>query len=420
MTTSAPAVNVVVPMGGLGTRFAKQGYITRPKPFVRVLGKEMLLWLLEKLNLGPDDHLVICFNPSYMATGRLMQRFVQERFPHVTLVELKGETRGAAETVLIALQDLPEDLRSRPTMLCDSDTFYTADIVSQFRSVAASSNACFVFHDTQPKPIYSYVAVSDDGKDTISAVKEKVKISDWANSGCYCFSSGTELEQECIKLLERGDQQLSQDKVPEYYTSGVISQMLGEGKPFTALKLNRSDFHVLGTPQQVVDFCASWPDVPRIRVAFALERSLAREAANGKLEPQSSTIQVCKAFKKQGHDIVIYTCSVDHTTTTAWLQAHGIPHDHLVLGTPQAHLYIDDNSLDTARGDIHQVSGFYENTGNANGPLAPLSQDHAPPNGAAADAGPDSTARMTGYLACMATGLIVGILVGSRLPSHGR
>lgn len=118
----------------------------------------MLLWLLDKLKLREDDGLVICYNPSYMATGALMRRFVRDAFPNVTLVELQGETRGAAETVLLALEALPEASRARPTMLCDSDTFYTADIVSRFRAVAHNSNACFVFHDTQPKPIYRQAA----------------------------------------------------------------------------------------------------------------------------------------------------------------------------------------------------------------------------------------------------------------------
>ena len=38
--------------GAYVTRFQNEGY-NRPKPFVRVLGKEMILWVLDSLNLGP-------------------------------------------------------------------------------------------------------------------------------------------------------------------------------------------------------------------------------------------------------------------------------------------------------------------------------------------------------------------------------
>ena len=100
-------------------------------------------------------------------------------------------------------------------MLCDGDTFYTADIVSRYRAVAATHNGTFCFVDTQPKPIYSYVraprrspssaaAASDSGsralcvqvtvsgEDDVQDIKEKVKISDYANTGCYCFKNGVE------------------------------------------------------------------------------------------------------------------------------------------------------------------------------------------------------------------------------------
>ena len=39
----APAgMNVMIPLGGIGSRFQKEGY-KYPKPFVRVLGKEMIV-----------------------------------------------------------------------------------------------------------------------------------------------------------------------------------------------------------------------------------------------------------------------------------------------------------------------------------------------------------------------------------------
>ena len=73
----------------------------------------------------------------------------------------------------------------------------------------------FCFHDTQPKPIYSYVRLMDDESGAILETREKVKISNWANSGCYCFRDGAQLERECCALLAAGSTQLSQDAVGE-------------------------------------------------------------------------------------------------------------------------------------------------------------------------------------------------------------
>ena len=64
---SGPPINVIIPLGGLGSRFQKEGYLTRPKPFVRVLGKEMILWVVDNLSIRSDDGLVLVYNPSWMS-----------------------------------------------------------------------------------------------------------------------------------------------------------------------------------------------------------------------------------------------------------------------------------------------------------------------------------------------------------------
>jgi hypothetical protein len=62
-------------------------------------------------------------------------------------------------------------------------------------------------------------------------IKEKVKISDLANTGCYCFKNGVELAKYCELIIENGITQLSQDMQGEFYTSGVIKAMLDDKIP---------------------------------------------------------------------------------------------------------------------------------------------------------------------------------------------
>jgi NDP-sugar pyrophosphorylase family protein len=258
-TEQPPAANadqpitVMVPMGGLGTRFQKEGY-KEPKPFIRILEKEMILWVLDHLTFREDDELVLVFNPSWLRMGELVNSIIKPQYPRVRIVHLSGETRGAADTVRIGLENVPDDVKKKPVMLVDCDTYYTADIIGMYRANSLK-NASFVFHDTQKEPKYSYCTL-DEGSDppAITSTKEKVKISDWANSGCYCFASGDELLRECNELLNKKKTQKSQDGVGEYYTSGVITQMLDKKRPFVALKLETQDITVLGTPAQVRAF----------------------------------------------------------------------------------------------------------------------------------------------------------------------
>ena len=61
-----------------------------------------------------------------------------------------------------------------------------------------------------PRPRITH-RVGADGKQ-ITAIKEKVKISDWANTGCYCFRDGQQLLKYCAQIIERGETQLSQER----------------------------------------------------------------------------------------------------------------------------------------------------------------------------------------------------------------
>ncbi|CAE8595685.1 unnamed protein product [Polarella glacialis] len=347
---AGPSLTVIVPLGGVGSRFQNEGHFSRPKPFVRVFGKEMLLWVLDNLSRRDGDDLVLCFNPSWMSLSVWMREVVASKYPRCHLVELPGPTRGAAETVLLALKGVPASVRKKPVMLCDGDTFYTHDIVSSFRAVGAKENACFVFHDTQPKPMYSYCRLGPAKE--ILETKEKVKISDWANSGCYCFRDGEQLEAECAALLAEGEMQLSQDKVPEYYTSGVISRLLAKGEPFRALEVPIGDIHVLGTPAQVESWCRGRAPPAAARLAFCLSALRA---------PSSEAAAFCRTAFAQGHHIVVLTpADLALSEVKTLLRRNNLNYHELVeAGEPNCDFLVCSHALDPLLGTLERQSGYY-------------------------------------------------------------
>ncbi|KAJ8608916.1 hypothetical protein CTAYLR_005275, partial [Chrysophaeum taylorii] len=369
-------MNIIVPLGGVGSRFQKEGYL-KPKPFVRVLGKEMILWVIDSLQVSPGDTLVVVYNPRFLNMKHEMELVVDAR-PAVVLVELPRPTLGAAETVRFGLEGLSSTQRGRPCMLVDGDTFYACDIVGKYRAIAHRAGASFCFHDTQPKPIYSYVTMPrrDDGDCSIDRVVEKVKISDWANTGCYCFRDGDELLAYCAKIIERGETQLSQDQKGEFYTSGVIKAMLDDGLPFEGIVLDRGDMHVLGTPAQVVDFCHAWDKPPAYRVCFDIDNTLfSSPRVPGDYStcvPVKRTIDMLKALHASGHYIILHTARRMRThaanvgavvadvapVTFKSLEDAGIPYHEIHFGKPWAQFYVDDHAVN-AYSDLEKELGFY-------------------------------------------------------------
>ncbi|KAJ1454955.1 nucleotide-diphospho-sugar transferase [Pelagophyceae sp. CCMP2097] len=365
-------MNIMIPLG-IGSRFQKEGY-PKPKPFVRVLGREMILWVVDSLKLGPDDTLIVVYNPTFLDMKPLME-IVRERVPGVVLVELPRPTLGAAETVRFGLEGISAKQRTRPCMLVDGDAFYTVDIVGMYRAVSGRAGASFVFHDTQPKPIYSYVK-RDGNSAVITAIKEKVKISDWANTGCYCFKSGSDLLAYCALIIEKGETQLSQDQKGEFYTSGVIKAMLDAGEPFEALVLAKDAMHVLGTPAQLVEFCQHWPAPVAQRFCFDIDNTLfTAPRVSGDYstcEPLPQKLKMLRDLHAMGHYIILCTARRMRThagnvgaviadigaTTIATLAEENVPYHELHFGKPWAQFYIDDHAV-SAYSDLDKELGYY-------------------------------------------------------------
>ena len=97
--SDGPPVTIIIPLGGIGARFTREGHTSRPKPFVRVLGKEILIWIIESLCMRDQDALVIVYNPAFANIKVCMENLLLARSVNrIHIVELPGETRGAADT----------------------------------------------------------------------------------------------------------------------------------------------------------------------------------------------------------------------------------------------------------------------------------------------------------------------------------
>ena len=59
-------MNIIIPLGGKGERFFKDGY-TDPKPLIQILNKQMIFYVLDNLNICEEDRIFIIYNhfPSF-------------------------------------------------------------------------------------------------------------------------------------------------------------------------------------------------------------------------------------------------------------------------------------------------------------------------------------------------------------------
>jgi len=344
-------MNIIIPLGGIGKRFHDNGY-TRPKPLIKVHGKEIIFWLLDNLKFKSTDKLYIPYNEFLDAYN--FHEIILDRFPNAKLLSLPP-TNGPSDTIKRCLNHF--NIKGKIVLL-DGDTWYEDDLLSKIRKI--NKNLTVYFLSKSKKPIFSYIKIQSR---KITNIKEKVKISNYANTGCYVFRSAI----QALKYINKIE---SKDEI---YISSVIFEMINDQIHFTCLKANK--FHVLGTPQQIIEFSKKFP-FEKKRFVFDLDNTLVTfpkvKGDYTSVKPIIKTINYLKNLKKNGHTIIVYTARRMRThkgnvgkvvedvgeITIQTLNKLNIPYDELYFGKPYGHFYIDDLMINP-KTDLNKELGFY-------------------------------------------------------------
>lgn len=357
----------MIPINGLGNRFRDEGYFS-PKPLINVLGKPMIFWLLDNLNLSDVNQIIIPYTT--LLDNFDFQTQLRERYKNIDFkfYPMNYLTKGAAETVYIALDNLEPESLNHNMMIMDCDTFYFDDIIAKYQSTEYKNNILY-FNDTQDNPLYSYISLDSAG--FVTLIREKKQISRNANCGVYCFASGTLLKEYCKKLLDSNTTQKG-----EFYISGVYNLMLDDNYQISSTLIE--NFHCVGTPMQLKIFCENHP-TPIERFCFDLDRTLVTapkvEGDYTTCEPIERNVNFLKHLKSLGHYIIIYTARRMRTNqsqlgrvmkeigklTYDQLDKMGIPYDEIHFGKPYAAFYIDDLAVNCNL-NLEKQIGYYNST----------------------------------------------------------
>lgn len=360
-------INLILPMNGLGNRFKDDDYHV-PKPLINVLGKPMIFWLLDNLSLDRVNQIIIPYTTSldnFNFQGRLREKYQNIEFK---FFPLSSNTKGAAETVYLALELLDDEILSHNTILMDCDTFYFDDVIERYQN-HKFKNTIFYFDDQQDYPIYSYIKINELG--LVTDIKEKVKISNQANCGIYGFENAHLLKEYCSRTLEsnlsvRG----------EYYISSIYELMLKNNIEIGSEKI--TNFNCVGTPMQLKIFCETHQSDPE-RFCFDIDGTLVTkpqiENDYTTCEPIEKNINFLRHLKNLGHYIILHTARRMRThngnvgrviqdiglITQEQLKKFNIPYDELVFGKPYASFYIDDRAIN-CESSLEKQLGYYNST----------------------------------------------------------
>ncbi len=238
-------INVVIPMAGAGSRFAQAGY-AKPKPFIDVAGKPMIVRVLENLAY-PDAKYILVAREEHLKKEPETVAWIERNY-NATFVTVGALTEGTACSVLYARHLI----RSKnPMIVANSDQIIDIEfedfINDALRRKLDGSILTFLDHEKNPK--WSFARIDSDG--FVTEVREKQPISNHATVGIYLFASGEDFVESAVQMI------IENDRVNgEFYTCPIYNYLIRAGRKIGIYDIASDRMHGLGTPEDLTRYLA--------------------------------------------------------------------------------------------------------------------------------------------------------------------
>ena len=183
---------VIMPMAGLGSRFAAEGY-SNPKPLIEVHSMPMFRLALASIKHVLPKVSAVCITLADHERDFGIRSAIAASEPGISVVTGPALTGGALETCLAA-ESAIADL-SQPLVVLDCDLTFDAPgyidlLIGMADGTVSADGILLSFRSRNPR--YSYAEVLPDS-DQVLRTAEKQPISDRALIGAYGFARGDEL-----------------------------------------------------------------------------------------------------------------------------------------------------------------------------------------------------------------------------------
>jgi len=236
-------LNIVVPLAGRGTPFKEAGYAF-PKALIDIKGKTMIEVVTGNLKPSCEHRFVFICQREHYEKFDLYNIFKNATDNKFEVVQLNGQTEGAACTVLAAVEHINND---DDLLIANSDQFIensTDDFINEARK-GDKDGLIMTFEASHPK--WSYART--DKTERVIEVAEKKVISKHATVGIYYFRKGSNFVESAQSMIHKNIRYNN-----EFYISPTYNEMILNGKKIFIKEIPSKKMHGLGTPEDLNQF----------------------------------------------------------------------------------------------------------------------------------------------------------------------
>lgn len=237
-------IDVVITMGGLGSRFRKMGYKV-PKYMIKAKDKTLFEWSmisLEGYAEAVNQYIFIAMKDDAVD----VENFINEQCKKMNLLEyhvilLDYLTDGQATTASLAAKYWNQD---NALLIYNIDTYVEPGEMNHWELKGDGFIPCFQAEGEH----WSFVRLNGSGK--VVEIKEKKRISNYCTLGAYYFKT-------CRLYMALYDEYYGQERElvnGEKYVAPLYDYLLTKGGEIYISDINPEKVHVLGTPEELRRF----------------------------------------------------------------------------------------------------------------------------------------------------------------------
>ncbi len=229
---------LVMPLAGRGSRM--QAVSPQPKPLIAVAGRPMIEWALRGLEDIERTRVIFIALREHEERFAISATLKQLAPQHSTVVLLDEVTDGQLATVLSArhLLESDEDL-----LIASSDTVVRSSLQPAIEHRSPQCRGLISVAEL-PGDRWSFARTDTSGR--VVEVAEKRRISPWASTGLYYFSS-------CSEFLTISDQWVCKhNSSQELYVIPLYQQYLEKGLHIGIT--HAKEVWDMGTPSALTSF----------------------------------------------------------------------------------------------------------------------------------------------------------------------
>ncbi|MBO4375384.1 MAG: glycosyltransferase family 2 protein [Lachnospiraceae bacterium] len=227
--------NLIMPMGGAGTRFLNNGFEC-PKPLIDLCGKPFFKWACDSVYENVELETL-----TFVVLKEHIERFgIDEKicsyYPKAHIEVLPHVLNGAVLTAIEGAKSIKNDL---PVIFCDCDlAFKSGELYGLYNAPSFEADGSLLTF-TSDLDRYSYVETDADGFALRTA--EKKVISSHAITGAYGYRNA-KLFMDAAKIY------MDECEYSEYFMSGIYNILIREGRRIRVLSVD--DTLNFGTPDE--------------------------------------------------------------------------------------------------------------------------------------------------------------------------